>query len=53
MLEAACKFEKAFDRLEDEGGSHRHDLSPNKEDRTNAKMLLRSLKVFYVTFLKI
>ncbi|XP_038885835.1 zinc finger BED domain-containing protein RICESLEEPER 2-like [Benincasa hispida] len=40
MLEAVVKFEKAFDRLEDEDASYRHDLSPNKEDWKNAKMLI-------------
>lgn len=53
MLEAAVKFEKAFDRLEDEDASYRHDLSPNKEDWINAKMLIRFLKVFYDVTLKI
>ncbi|KAA0051985.1 zinc finger BED domain-containing protein RICESLEEPER 2-like [Cucumis melo var. makuwa] len=38
MLEAAVKFEKAFDRLEDEDASYRHDMSPNKEDWTNARI---------------
>ncbi|KAL0536323.1 hypothetical protein IC582_025267 [Cucumis melo] len=28
MLEAAIKFEKSFDRLEDEDASYRHDMSP-------------------------
>ncbi|KAA0056625.1 zinc finger BED domain-containing protein RICESLEEPER 2-like [Cucumis melo var. makuwa] len=40
MLEAAVKFEKAFDRLEDEDASYRHDMSPNKEDWTNARIRL-------------
>ncbi|KAA0060634.1 zinc finger BED domain-containing protein RICESLEEPER 3-like [Cucumis melo var. makuwa] len=40
MLEAAVKFEKAFDRLEDEDASYRHDMSPNKEDWTNARIHL-------------
>ncbi|KAL0541869.1 hypothetical protein IC582_021947 [Cucumis melo] len=53
MLEAAVKFEKAFDRLEDEDTSYRHDMSPNKEDWTNARMLIRFLKVFYDVILKI
>ncbi|KAL4010314.1 hypothetical protein IC575_030165 [Cucumis melo] len=53
MLEAVVKFEKAFDRLEDEGASYRHDMSPNKEDWTNARMLIRFLKVFYDVTLKI
>ncbi|KAL0554309.1 hypothetical protein IC582_008227 [Cucumis melo] len=53
MLEAAVKFEKAFDRLEDEDASYRHDMSPNKEDWTNARMLIRFLKVFYDVILKI
>ncbi|TYK12117.1 zinc finger BED domain-containing protein RICESLEEPER 3-like [Cucumis melo var. makuwa] len=53
MLEAAVKFEKAFDRLEDEDASYRHDMSPNKEDWTNARMLIRFLKVFYDVTLKI
>ncbi|XP_038902436.1 zinc finger BED domain-containing protein RICESLEEPER 1-like [Benincasa hispida] len=53
MLEAAVKFEKAFDRLEDEDASYRHDLSPNKENWTNAKMLIRFLNVFYDMTLKI
>ncbi|KAA0048370.1 zinc finger BED domain-containing protein RICESLEEPER 3-like [Cucumis melo var. makuwa] len=38
MLEAAVKFEKAFDRLEDEDAAYRHDMSPNKEDWTNARI---------------
>ncbi|XP_050939368.1 zinc finger BED domain-containing protein RICESLEEPER 2-like [Cucumis melo] len=42
MLEAAVKFEKAFDRLEDEDAAHRHDMSPNKEDWTNARILIRA-----------
>ncbi|TYK30514.1 zinc finger BED domain-containing protein RICESLEEPER 3-like [Cucumis melo var. makuwa] len=42
MLEAAVKFEKAFDRLEDEDTSYRHDMSPNKEDWTNARITTRS-----------
>ncbi|KAA0067719.1 transposase [Cucumis melo var. makuwa] len=37
MLEVAVKFEKAFDRLEDEDASYRHDMRPNKEDWTNAR----------------
>ncbi|XP_038896550.1 zinc finger BED domain-containing protein RICESLEEPER 1-like [Benincasa hispida] len=53
MLEAAVKFEKAFNRLEDEDASYRHDLSPNKQDWTNAKMLIRLLKVFYDVTLEI
>ncbi|KAA0042176.1 zinc finger BED domain-containing protein RICESLEEPER 2-like [Cucumis melo var. makuwa] len=53
MLEAAVKFEKAFDRLEDEDASYRHDMSPNKEDWTNARMLIWFLKVFYDVTLKI
>ncbi|KAL0547021.1 hypothetical protein IC582_016942 [Cucumis melo] len=53
MLEAAVKFEKAFDRLEDEDASYRHDMSPNKEDWRNARMLIRFLKVFYDVTLKI
>ncbi|XP_050937752.1 zinc finger BED domain-containing protein RICESLEEPER 2-like [Cucumis melo] len=53
MIEAAVKFEKAFDRLEDESASYRHDMSPNKEDWTNARMLIRFLKVFYDVTLKI
>ncbi|KAL0539982.1 hypothetical protein IC582_024204 [Cucumis melo] len=53
MLEAAVKFEKAFDRLEDEDASYRHDMSPNKEDWTNARMLIQFLKVFYDVTLKI
>uniref|UniRef100_A0A9I9EAA5 HAT C-terminal dimerisation domain-containing protein n=1 Tax=Cucumis melo TaxID=3656 RepID=A0A9I9EAA5_CUCME len=40
MLEAAVKFEKAFDRLEDEDASYTHDMSPNKEDWTNARIRL-------------
>ncbi|KAA0065591.1 zinc finger BED domain-containing protein RICESLEEPER 2-like [Cucumis melo var. makuwa] len=40
MLEASVKFEKAFDRLEDKDTSYKHDMSPNKEDWTNAKMLI-------------
>ncbi|KAL4013554.1 hypothetical protein IC575_025726 [Cucumis melo] len=53
MLEAAVKFEKAFDRLEDEDASYRHDMSTNKKDWTNAWMLIRFLKVFYDVTLKI
>ncbi|KAA0036689.1 zinc finger BED domain-containing protein RICESLEEPER 3-like [Cucumis melo var. makuwa] len=53
MLEAAVKFEKAFDRLEDEDASYRHDMSPNREDWTNARMLIQFLKVFYDVTLKI
>ncbi|KAL4030457.1 hypothetical protein IC575_008694 [Cucumis melo] len=53
MLEVAVKFEKAFDRLEDEDASYRHDMSPNKEDWTNARMLIQFLKVFYDVTLKI
>uniref|UniRef100_A0A9I9E9Q8 Zinc finger BED domain-containing protein RICESLEEPER 2-like n=1 Tax=Cucumis melo TaxID=3656 RepID=A0A9I9E9Q8_CUCME len=53
MLEVAVKFEKAFDRLEDEDASYRHDMSPNKEDWTNARMLIQFLKVFYNVTLKI
>ncbi|XP_038889356.1 zinc finger BED domain-containing protein RICESLEEPER 4-like [Benincasa hispida] len=53
MLEAAVKFEKAFDRLEDEDFYNIYDLSPNTEDWTNAKMLIRFLKVFYDVTLKI
>ncbi|KAL0540303.1 hypothetical protein IC582_024538 [Cucumis melo] len=53
MLEATVKFEKAFDRLKDEDASYRHDMSPNKEDWTNARMLIRFLKVFYDVTLKI
>ena len=40
MLEASVKFKKAFDRLEDEDAFYRHDMSPNKKDWTNAKMLV-------------
>ncbi|KAA0025770.1 zinc finger BED domain-containing protein RICESLEEPER 3-like [Cucumis melo var. makuwa] len=40
MLEDAVKFEKAFDRLEDEDASYRHDMSPNKEDWTNARIFV-------------
>ncbi|XP_038899655.1 uncharacterized protein LOC120086918 [Benincasa hispida] len=43
-LTVAMKFEKAFDRLEDEDASYRHDFLSNKEDWTNAKMLIRILK---------
>ncbi|KAA0054533.1 zinc finger BED domain-containing protein RICESLEEPER 2-like [Cucumis melo var. makuwa] len=53
MIEATVKFEKAFDRLEDENASYRHDMSSNKEDWTNARMLIRFLKVFYDVQLKI
>ncbi|KAL4021139.1 hypothetical protein IC575_019930 [Cucumis melo] len=53
MIEAIVKFEKAFDRLEDEDASYRHDMSPNKEDWTNARMLIWFLKVFYDVTLKI
>ncbi|KAA0035954.1 thiamine biosynthetic bifunctional enzyme TH1 [Cucumis melo var. makuwa] len=53
MLEAAVKFEKTFDRLEDEDASYRHDMSSNKEDWTNARMLIRFFKVFYDVTLKI
>ena len=40
MLESTVKFEKALDRLKDEDASYRHEMSPNKEDWTNAKMLI-------------
>ncbi|KAL0545746.1 hypothetical protein IC582_015638 [Cucumis melo] len=53
MLEVTVKFEKAFDRLEDEDASYRHDMSPNKEDWANARMLIQFLKVFYDGTLKI
>ncbi|KAL0539653.1 hypothetical protein IC582_023869 [Cucumis melo] len=53
MIKAAVKFEKAFYRLKDEDASYRHDMSPNKEDWTNARMLIRFLKVFYDVTLKI
>lgn len=36
MLEAASKFEKAFDRLEDEDSIYRNDSPPTKDDWTNA-----------------
>ncbi|KAA0032148.1 transposase [Cucumis melo var. makuwa] len=45
MLEAAVKFEKAFDRLEDEDASYRHDMSPNKEDWTNARIFVYDMIV--------
>ncbi|KAL0533128.1 hypothetical protein IC582_030343 [Cucumis melo] len=53
MIEAAVKFEKVFGRLKDEDASYRHDMSPKKEDWTNARMSIRFLKVFYDVTLKI
>ncbi|KAL0541755.1 hypothetical protein IC582_021811 [Cucumis melo] len=53
MIEVVVKFEKTFARLEDEDASYRHDMSLNKEDWTNARMLIRFLKVFYDVTLKI
>uniref|UniRef100_A0A9I9EE28 BED-type domain-containing protein n=1 Tax=Cucumis melo TaxID=3656 RepID=A0A9I9EE28_CUCME len=41
------------DILEDEDASYRHDMSPNKEDWTNARILIQFLKVFYEGTLKI
>ncbi|KAA0047654.1 zinc finger BED domain-containing protein RICESLEEPER 3-like [Cucumis melo var. makuwa] len=45
MLEAAVKFEKAFDRLEDEDASYRHDMSPNKEDWTNITVVQNCIRL--------
>lgn len=53
MIDAALKFEKAFDRLEDEKPVFKRDMTPTKEDWANARMLHRFLKVFYNVTLKI
>ncbi|KZV38952.1 hypothetical protein F511_41435 [Dorcoceras hygrometricum] len=52
MLEAAEKFEKAFDRLEDHDSQYVKG-PPSKEDWDNARNLVKFLGVFYEVTLRI
>ncbi|XP_038904452.1 zinc finger BED domain-containing protein RICESLEEPER 2-like [Benincasa hispida] len=53
MLDAATKFEKTFDRLEDEEPTFASECQPTKNYWENDRLLFRFLEVFYNVTLKV